>query len=193
MCFIWGLSFWFALFHFCAYSAQQRGPNSSLRLGARSFQRVPSFPLVCLLAKGNTQMLRPGPRLLYFSNCPGKFSGSDTESILGRHQSHYYNLPFILYFLLFESTLDDGGISSRVFPGPNTWAFALPFCFFIGFSDQSDRRMTGELGDFTSFPPLEQVEGMELVSSAGGRQKDSEWKHQSRHFFTFLKLHENSI
>ena len=52
--------------------------------------------------------------------------------------------------------------------------------------------MRGEQGDLTSFPPLEHTEGMELVSLAGGRQKDSGWEDQSRHF-TSLKLHENSI
>lgn len=98
------------VFHFlCAHPAWQRDPNSSLGLGGRSFQRVPSFPLACLLGRA---------RLRDFSNCPGKFYDSDTESVLGAYQSHCYNLHFILYFLLFESTVDGGGIASGVFPGP---------------------------------------------------------------------------
>ena len=41
------------VFHFlCAHPAWQRDPNSSLGLGGRSFQRVPSFPLACLLGRG---------------------------------------------------------------------------------------------------------------------------------------------
>lgn len=65
--------------------------------------------------------------------------------------------------------------------------------FTIGFSDQSDRRMRGEQENVKGFPLSELTEGMKLVHLAGGRQEDSSWEDQWRHFFTFLKLREHSV
>lgn len=100
------------MLHFlCAPPKHQGLPNSSLSSGRHSFQKMPSFSLVCLLTKGNTKTsLGWGLGYFGFLNCPGKFYGFDIEPVSEHNGVHYYNVHFIMYFLLFVSTLDYGGI-----------------------------------------------------------------------------------